>query len=63
MDEPLTEVVSTDYALQEYGLTPKEMEVAEKRIHAEIKIARKRGELTSFTGRRRSRDCSKLFAK
>ena len=45
------EVVSTDYALQEYGLTPKEMEAAEKRIHAELKIARKRGELTAFTGK------------
>ena len=44
------EVVSTDYALQEYGLSTKEMEAAEKRIHAELKAARKRGELTSFTG-------------
>ena len=44
------EVVSTDYALQEYGLTAKEMEVAEKRIHAELKTARARGELTRFTG-------------
>jgi hypothetical protein len=39
------EVTSTDYALQEYGLTP-----AEKRIRAEIKSARKRGEVTRFTG-------------
>jgi hypothetical protein len=45
-------VVSTDYALQEYGLTPKEMEAAERRIHAELKSARARGELTPFTGRR-----------
>ncbi len=44
------EVVSTDYALQEYGLTSKEMEVAEKRIGAELKTARARGELTRFTG-------------
>jgi len=44
------EVVSTDYALQEYGLTAKEMAVAEKRIAAELKTARKRGELTAFTG-------------
>jgi hypothetical protein len=44
------EVVSTDYALQEYGLTPKEMEVAERRIHAELKAARRRRELTRFTG-------------
>jgi hypothetical protein len=44
------EVVSTDYALQEYGLTPAEMAAAEKRIRAEIKTARKRGEVTRFTG-------------
>jgi len=44
------EVVSTDYALQEYGLNPKEMEVAGKRINAELKTARARGELTPFTG-------------
>src|SRR5208282_525453 len=44
------EVVSTDYALQEYGLTPKEMKAAETRIHAEHKTARARGELTPFTG-------------
>ena len=42
------EVVSTDYALQEYGLSPKEIAVAEKRIHAELKAARARGELTPF---------------
>jgi hypothetical protein len=44
------EVVSTDYALQEYGLTPKEMGAAEKRIQAELKSERARGELTPFTG-------------
>ena len=44
------EVVSTDYALQEYGLTAVEMAAAEKRIGAEIKTARKRGEVTPFTG-------------
>jgi hypothetical protein len=44
------EVVSTDYALQEYGLTPKEMEAAEKRIHARLKTARAHGALTRFTG-------------
>ena len=44
------EVVSTDYALQEYALTPAEMAAAEKRIGAELKSARKRGELTRFTG-------------
>jgi hypothetical protein len=44
------EVVSADYAIQEYGLTPKEMEISEKRIHADLKRARKRGQLTPFTG-------------
>jgi len=44
------EVVSTDYALQEYGLTPREIAAAEKRIGAELKTARKRGEVTKFTG-------------
>ena len=46
------EVVSTDYALQEYGLTPAEAAAAEKRIAAELKTARKRGELTPFNGSR-----------
>jgi len=44
------EVVSTDYALQEYGLTPVAMAAVEKRIGAELKTARKHGELTRFTG-------------
>jgi hypothetical protein len=44
------EVVSADYALQEYGLRPEEMAAAEKRIIAELKTARARGELTPFTG-------------
>ena len=44
------EVTSTDYALQEYGLTPAEMEKAERRIASGLKTARSRGELTEFTG-------------
>jgi hypothetical protein len=44
------EVSSNDYALQEYGLTPAEMVRAEKRIRADVKTARKRGEVTRFTG-------------
>ncbi len=44
------EVVSTDYALQEYGLKPGELAAAEKRIRKELKAARTRGELTLFTG-------------
>ena len=43
-------VTSDDYALREYGLTPAEMERAEKKIGAEIKAAAKRGEMTRFTG-------------
>ena len=43
-------VTSDDYALQEYGLTPAEMEKAGKKISAEIKAARARGEVTRFTG-------------
>jgi hypothetical protein len=43
------EVYSGDYALREYGLTPKEMAKAEQRIRAEIKATRKRGEVTKFT--------------
>jgi hypothetical protein len=44
------DVVSTDYALQEYGMTAEAMDAAEKRFNAEIKTGRKRGELTPFTG-------------
>ena len=44
------EVHSADYALQEYGLTEAEMAKAGRRIHAEIKAARARGEVTKFTG-------------
>lgn len=44
------EVVSADYALQEYGVTPEEMAAVEKRIGTDLKKARKRGELTQFTG-------------
>lgn len=46
---PVT-VHSEDYALQEYGLTESETAAAAKRISADIKAARKRGEVTKFTG-------------
>jgi hypothetical protein len=46
------EVASADYALQEYGLKPDEMAAAEKRIGAELKTARKRGQVTKFKGGR-----------
>jgi hypothetical protein len=44
------EVHSSDYVLQEYGLTEVEMKKAAQRIHKELKAARKRGEVTKFTG-------------
>jgi hypothetical protein len=44
------EVTSADYALQEYGLKPVEIEKAEKRIASDLRAARSRGELTEFTG-------------
>jgi len=44
------EVYSGDYALQEYGWTPEEMAKAGRRIHGVIEGARKRGEVTRFTG-------------
>jgi hypothetical protein len=44
------EVFSSDYALQEYGLTDQEMAAAEKRIVAGVKSARTRGEVSPFTG-------------
>ena len=44
------EITSADYALREYGLTPKEMEQAEKRIGSDLRAARSRGELKEFTG-------------
>lgn len=43
------EVHSADYALQEYGLDDQAMAAAEKRMAADIKLARARGEATPFT--------------
>jgi hypothetical protein len=44
------EVYSSDYALQEYGLSQSDMMVVEKKIGAIIEKARSRGEITKFTG-------------
>ena len=44
------EVVSSDYALMEYGLTNEEVAAAEQRISSEIKAARQRREVKTFTG-------------
>jgi len=44
------EVYSSDYALQEYGVSEDEMAAAEKKIGHSIKSARSRGEVTRFNG-------------
>jgi len=44
------EIYSADYALQEYGLSDREMAMAEKKIAGEIRAARARGGVTKFTG-------------
>jgi hypothetical protein len=44
------QILSADYALQEYGLSEAEMAAAEKRIAGDLKSARARGEITPFTG-------------
>lgn len=44
------EVYSSDYALQEYGLSEREMVSAERKIGADVRSARARGEVTPFTG-------------
>jgi len=43
-------IVSSNYVLQEYGLTAAEMAAAEKRIRRELQAARTHGETTQFTG-------------
>ena len=44
------EVYSSDYALQEYGLSQSDMMVVEKKIGATLEKARSRSEITKFTG-------------
>jgi antitoxin (DNA-binding transcriptional repressor) of toxin-antitoxin stability system len=44
------EVISADYALQEYGLGSKDMRKVEQEIDAEVATARKRGDVHRFTG-------------
>ena len=44
------EVYSGDYALQEYGMSEREMTAVGKKLAATIKTARVRGEVTPFTG-------------
>ncbi len=45
------EVHSADYALQEYGLTEKEMAQAARRIKSSIATERRNGTLKPFTGK------------
>ena len=45
------EVHSADYALQEYGLTEKEMATAARRIKSSIASERRNGTLKTFTGK------------
>jgi antitoxin (DNA-binding transcriptional repressor) of toxin-antitoxin stability system len=44
------EVESTDYAQREYGVTKKEMDLATKRIDAELLADKKRGRLRRYSG-------------
>jgi len=44
------EVVSTDYAQREYGLTKKELTRAAKRLDAELTADKKRGRLQRYSG-------------
>ena len=44
------QVYSEDYALQEYGLTPKQLGRAAKRLDAELAADKKRGRLRRYTG-------------
>ncbi len=43
-------VASTDYAAREYHASIAELEHFEKRVHGQIKKARKQGKLREFTG-------------
>ena len=44
------QVYSEDYALQEYGLTKKELSRASKRMDAELASDKKRGRLRRYSG-------------
>ncbi len=39
----------SDYARDEYGLTPAEVKAAARRLHADIARARRRGEISNIT--------------
>jgi antitoxin (DNA-binding transcriptional repressor) of toxin-antitoxin stability system len=45
------EVVSSDYALQEYGVSEQQLERAADFVERELKAARKRGKLARFEGK------------
>ena len=45
------EVISSDYALQEYGVSEEQLERASDYVEREVKAARKRGKLVRFEGK------------
>ena len=45
------EVISSDYALQEYGVSEAQLERAADYVEREVKAARKRGKLVRFEGK------------
>ena len=49
------EVVSSDYALQEYGVTEKQLDRAADFVEREVVAARKAGKLVRFDGKLRGR--------
>ena len=50
------EVVSTDYALQEYGVSEAQLDRAADYVEQEVKSARNTGKLTRFKGKLRGKD-------
>lgn len=45
------EVISSDFALQEYGVTEEQLERAADYVEREVEAARKGGKLTRFDGK------------
>jgi hypothetical protein len=44
-------VISEDYALREYGVTPEEADAAAVRVSKDIAAARRRGQVKRFSGK------------
>ena len=47
------EVISTDYALQEYGVSPAQLDRAADYVEREVETARRAGKLVRFEGKLR----------